>query len=52
VTLQEKLDKVYICTACKACFLFQADTEDHDDLWGHGQFTTWPLEIKTANFKK
>jgi len=52
VMLQEKLDKLYICIACKTCFLFQADTEDHDRLWGHNQFTTWPLEVNAKSFKK
>jgi hypothetical protein len=44
--LQQKLDKIYICTKCKMPFLFEADTEDHQLLWDHNEFSTWPLEVK------
>jgi hypothetical protein len=33
----EHLDKLYLCTACNADFLFRLDVEDHDITTGHNR---------------
>jgi hypothetical protein len=35
VDIQERLDKVYCCTECKAAFLFMSDVADHQEIYGH-----------------
>ena len=47
----EKLVKAYVCQECRSVFLFLADTEDHERLWGHAQFVTLPLELVAENGK-
>ena len=29
IAINERLDKLYVCKQCKACFLFKSDVEDH-----------------------
>jgi hypothetical protein len=40
----ERLDKIYFCALCRACFLFKSDTEDHEMLYNHSEFKIRPFE--------
>jgi hypothetical protein len=40
----ERLDKLYRCKTCSACFLFTSDMEDHDLFLSHTGFEVVPLE--------
>jgi hypothetical protein len=41
--LVERLDKVYFCVQCKAVFLFRSDVIDHEEISGHQDAQTFPL---------
>jgi hypothetical protein len=50
--LEKKIDRIYFCTICKAAFIFHADTEDHERLWGHDRFSSVQLEVERREHYK
>jgi len=45
IVITERLDRLYVCKQCKACFLFKSDVEDHMmHMPKHQDFVTRPLE--------
>lgn len=41
---KEKLDRVYVCTKCKASFLFRSDVEDHGRFFA-GHIDTYEVTL-------
>ena len=33
--ISEKLDRLYVCKECNACYLFRSDIAEHEEKTGH-----------------
>jgi hypothetical protein len=45
--INERLDKLYVCNECKACYLFSSDIAEHEEKTGHDKgFAEVPIDAR------